>query len=983
MLTIQRASAGSGKTYTLAKKYILNLIAYQNNKGEWILRNERQIEDALQHILAITFTNKATNEMKSRIVENLAQLSSAIEKNLTKEDIKAIPYLLEFKDFFNVDFNQIGEAASIALREILNNYSLFKISTIDSFFQEILRTFTFEANINDSYQLEIDSSYVTDAALESAIHEIDIHPSKMGNAALWLKILMKEEARNSKDWNPFNNRFSPRSIYARLRNALIQLEKEDFKSIKEDIDSYFSDEKKIKALPHLYYTLKDKALKERENQVQNLKLYLKNINGIIERKNLTIKELQSNFLKQLQKIEKIDKTTEKIEFQFNWFTKNRSVFKKNFLTPYHPLDIEASKMYDLLENWIPSDSYYMAWMVYGPLLPYLGLILEIRFFLSQLLETNNLIQISDTSYILKKIIGNDDTPFVFERLGTKIDHYLIDEFQDTSQMQWQILRPLLNEGLAHDKDSLIIGDPKQSIYRFRNADHRLITQVVPLTFVNHISAGDSKEENTNWRSHTQIVEFNNKFFKSLAEVITKISSENGGNTNFNDLYSNVVQHPHNQDGKGYVEIQFLQKPENDDLNEESEDKNDKITWFEKQSLNKVPALISSLIERGYRQKDICVLVNTNERGKQVINSIISYNDKLIDSEIPIDFISEESLLVSSSPAIDTIIGVINNLINPYQYIKKDENKVKDEIQYFNWNNIESDFNIFSKKHEDLSPVEKIMLFLKQEGKEDVRKALFGGTEIPTLSSLVDRIVKYFLNPEIRKSEALYISSFQDLITEYSSSYQDDPTLFMEWWKSRGSKISVATPEGTDAVQIMTIHKSKGLEFKCVILPFASDSFNNLKEEWRWVTPYYFEDLEFPPVLPVKTNSILKDSMHSECYNEFYDQVLTDKLNMYYVAFTRAKNELYILTKQPYKSGNSLGDFLSRILEFNPVKGNYIWTIGTPLSREEIKEEIDIEIQKKDNSIITHFFEDYYVNDIKPRLLSSAKAVLPSGELENN
>lgn len=983
MLTIQRASAGSGKTYTLAKKYILSLIAYKREDKTWKLRNERQIEDAIHHILAITFTNKATNEMKQRIVGNLSLLAQAAHVEITEKVLKDTPYLSDFHEMLNEPYEKIGEAAAFALKIILNNYSLFKISTIDSFFQEILRTFAFEANLNDSYQLELDSTFVTDSALETAIHKLDTHPEQMGNAAFWFKTIMRNIAQKNPGWNPFNKKNSKNSVYGKLRENLKELEKENFKEIKQTIDSYFSDPDNIKRLSQVYFDLKKKAEKERENQVTLLKRYLTNIKDLIKSNGYSEKVINKNFLGQLDKIARFDKDTIKIDCKYESFKKSGTVFKKGFQTHENPVDIEMLKMYDLLDNWIPERSYFNGWLIYGPLIPYLGLILEVRNFISQVLESNNLIRISDTAYILKKIIGDNDTPFVYERLGNRIDHYLIDEFQDTSRMQWDVIRPLLDEGMAKSKDSLIIGDPKQSIYRFRNADHRLITKVVPASFDDKEEKGYSIEENTNWRSQTEVVNFNNYFFKALAQEITKLSKTNGGGYDFSELYSNVEQYPNNQDGKGYVEIRVLQKPMETDVAEdietETETDDEKIGWFEKQALQNLPVLISDLLKRGYRQKDICVLVNTNERGRHVVKALLAYNQSLPEDEKKIDFLSEESLLIGSSPAIEIILGVISKFADPSVKIKNPEEADQNKKQkYYNWNSLKSDFNIFSRLNSQLSPAEKILGFLRQYDLEENLSFLIDDLSTPTLSSLVEAIIKNFLDEDMLKSEAIYLASFQDMVAEFSSSYQDDPALFMEWWQARGSGMSVSTPEGTDAVQIMTIHKSKGLEFNCVIVPFATDSFSFFKPEWRWVKPYEYEEIDMPAILPISTTAILKGTIHEKYYTEFYDQVLTDRLNNYYVAFTRAKNELYVFTSKPTK-GTTIGTYLIKLLFTGDHAEENTITFGEPMSKEDIEEMIEKDRLKNSSLPATHFFKDYFVNKKQPRLLSKASTVLPSGE----
>ena len=1030
MLTIQRASAGSGKTYTLAKKYILNLIAFQNEKGDWKIRNNRQIEDALQHILAITFTNKATNEMKQRITTNLSQMARAADSDITEELLKNTPYLKEFSSITGADYKTIGKAAADALKILLNNYSKFKISTIDSFFQEILRTFTFEANLNDSYQLEIDSSFVNESALDEAIQELDRHPEKMGHATVWLRYIMKEEAKKSQLWNPFSKSRSSRSIYAALRRALTQLEKEEFKDIKESLDDYFSHEDNIARLPKNFLDLRQKATDERDNLLKNIVKKAAAIEYIILSQNLGAK-INKNFQKLLPKITTLSHKTP-FKNSYESYRKAGTVFNSSHRTLGHPLDALVMDLIALLDEWVsPSPgSYYKSWTIYGELMPYLGVIMEVRSFLRNVLESNNLIQLSDTGYILRKIIGDDDAPFVYERLGNRIDHYLIDEFQDTSRMQWDIIYPLLAEGLSKDKDSLIIGDPKQSIYRFRNADHRLITEVVPRVFPLHNACGDSLEDNTNWRSATKVVKFNNYFFKTLAEEITRLSESKATKKDFSALYSNVVQYPHNQSDSGYVEIRVMTKPENGEDDSDFSDGDDGDSgndWFTSAALKNIGPLVSSLVARGYAQKDIGILVNKNRRGTQVVESLIAYNDSLPELTPKIDFISEESLLISSSPAVQTIISVLEKIAAPASRAsnKKAETSAPEgngspetsagespdekvvTRKYYNWNNIRNDYHIFSHDYPDMDPAQRIMLFLNQENKTDEISVMLSKMSVPTLSALVETAIQTFLDEATIAKNAIYLAAFQDIVSDYMAGHPTDVASFLEWWKARGVRNSVSSPEGLDAVRIMTIHKSKGLEFKCVIVPFATDDFmpGILQEEWRWVNPGNLEDISLPPVLPVKTSRNLLGSVHEHIYKEYLDEIFTDRLNMYYVAFTRARNELYVFTKDRSRVRTAISGYLHQILksEILPADTSEEWlmnidditltefedtenkiasgigeiiTYGRPFSQEEIDEEHRKENEKAAaaGKIAHKYLHTYSINSRRPRLRSVASKV---------
>lgn len=1033
MLTLQRASAGSGKTYTLAQIFIQNLIAYKTEEGKWRLRNERQIEDALQHILAITFTNKATNEMKQRIVNNLALLSKADGMTVPSKDfIDDIPYLQLFHETIGASYSDIGKASKIALRTILNNYSYFKISTIDSFFQEILRTFVYEANLNDSYQLEINSDFVTEAALDAALYELDTHPENMGNAIFWLNTLMKGMARTQRGWNIFSKSGNSDSLYHIIKKTLGNLEDENYKKIKDELDTFFADPDSRHQLKQAYLDLIEAERNEVKELLDDIKSQIDVIDATIETNGIIRdKHINNNVLKHFEKfralVGEMDYEGKKIkDFKYGDYLEGKSIFKaavKKIDTT--ALDLEAQKFYRLIHRWFnpEKDSYRIARRIYGELMPYMGLILEIKNFISKILESNNLIQISETSFILKKIIGEDDAPFVYERLGNRIDNYLIDEFQDTSQMQWDIISPLLTEGLAKGKDSLIIGDPKQSIYRFRNANHKLITRTVPATFPLHEAKGESVADNTNWRSHTNIVKFNNYFFRNLAHEIGLLSKEIGADPDFSGLYFNVVQYPSNQNGLGYVEVMFLSEEtdemypqnlwlseediENIDLDDDGSFPSDKWT-FETSALNHLAPLVAELLKRGYRGKDIGILVSKNSQGKSIVESFLAYNETRKDDELKINFISEESLLVSSSPVVSIIINVFEKLTHPQPVESSgsinngNESKGKAPVK---WRDIKVNYELYSLKHPEMTPTERIISFLDSPDNQNSLENLLSDSSIPTLTSIVENIIKNFTDDEMREAEALFISSFQDLVNEYSSGHPNDIASFLEWWYSRGSKASVSCPSFVDAVQIMTIHKSKGLEFKCVIVPFAKESFkaNAKKEEWRWVKPLQLEDVALPPYIPVKTSRSLVDSPHADIYLEFFNQYATDILNTYYVAFTRAKNELYIFANRKASSQNMSG-YLDAVLTNPDILGNRFKEeeldnilnpsslisdenldkimFGSPFTSRQIEDENKKDLEKeKNDGIETHMMEGYFVNESRPKLRSFAARVLPSGDLE--
>lgn len=907
MLQLQRASAGSGKTYTLAKKFIWFLITVKENGQPRRLRTSKEIADGLGRILAITFTNKATNEMKQRIVDKLAELSRAADNELSEKEISSIAYLNDFASALKVTPQAIGKTCLEALSVLLNDYSDFKVSTIDSFFQSILRTFAYESNLNDSYQVEIDTDYLATAAVDATLDTVDKATGDVSSASLWLQMLMDDAASTGSQWNVFQKSETTRSIYNRIRNSIFRLESEEFKEIRKELDEYFENDNDVDPLALSFVSLKSRLEGPLKEAIENTKRYCRQLVKLIDADGLDAKEdCQRWFDSHLRKIPQLlyNDTSSKPPFKPLTISDKKSLLKKGVSSP-HEAEINhiASLMYEAYSHWLElkETPEWKHWSVYAPLIPYLGLLGEARKKMKEFLDSNNMIQLGETNAMLKRIIGDDDTPFIYERLGTTVNHYLIDEFQDTSRMQWDNLMPLLLESESRGEDNLIIGDAKQSIYRFRNADPSLITTTVPETFPTHLAAGMSKEDNTNWRSDRRIVEFNNFFFHYLVKEIEKLGK---GTLDFSDLYGNVAQYPSHRQPSGYIEIRFL---DSGTTTEEGDSDNSEGT-----PLEEIGPLISSLLDRGYECRDIALLVDTNQLGKDVIATIVAYNATLPEGKRKIDFISEESLLVSSAEAVGIIIGVLEKMISG---IKKTDNDQDEEQQkHHDWSDIRSNFSFFSLRHPEMSVAQQITEFLNEDSPVEAINSMLSSMQTVALPALVEAITENFVPVNLRRSQAVFIAALQDMVLEYCDRYAADVASFLNWWNAKGKDRSISSPEGVDAVQIMTVHKAKGLEFKCVIMPYATASLTpRRKSEWRWVRPAScFSDAGLPPFLPVETTPDLEQTEHAEVYQRYFDLYMMDRLNSTYVAFTRAVSELYIITKAPKRADTSIGYYLKTI-----------------------------------------------------------------------
>ena len=903
MLQLQRASAGSGKTYTLTKIYIRNFLAKKVN-NRYRLRTEPEMRAVHGRILAITFTNKATNEMKQRIVTALANLAG-----LYSQDDEKIDYLSDFIEEFSATKEQVQQAALLGLNILLHGYSDFQISTIDAFFQSILRTLAVETDRNESYQIELDDKYLSQVGVDMTLSEVnDNTDRKKSYAKFWIQSLILDMLRDGEGWNPFKK--SKNGLYAELVNFTNLFHSEVFKeNVEAELMEYLtSDVDYMKVYSKLKKSHKDcheeykEAYSESRTAILEMlknegcdfnSLNSKNYGGLWRRQSdsdfsdVPIGKVKFGFGKSIMSLEGVDE-------------EDGVVLLKDYKEKADALQGLAYMLCehrDLMLEWEILDRF---WSATNGKLYYLGLIKSIKENIRQFREENNMIPLSETNRILQGIINEDDAPFIYERVGTYINYYLIDEFQDTSRLQWSNLCPLVSESLSHeeDYDNLIIGDVKQSIYRFRNAEPMLIQNDVPERFDCEIR-GESVDENTNWRSNREIVKFNNSFFHRIAHTLDcERGADKSDSTRLkiSSLYSNAIQKIKNIDKPGYVEVNFMGHNAN--------------------AYDEMGNLVHRLLDKGYAQKDIAFLVSNGDHGVALIDALMAYNaDEKNAGKTPISVISEESLKISSSSAVKLVVAVLQLIVkgNAKKGVKTDDRRnSKVEMDEFI-----SSYNYIYCNNPDLSATEIIERYFSDESNINVSDIL---KEVHTvaLPALVENIIIKVVPEKLRQSDVAFLAAFQDEVLEYCQMYPADIASFVRWWNDTGAKkSSISSPEDTDAVQIMTIHKSKGLEFKCVIIPYADWSLDVTKPSTIWVRPKLPNDVEIsgmPPYLPIGMNNALKDTLYNDDYEQEFDRIVVDQLNKTYVAFTRAVNELYIYAQSTKKAESTLiGDYLKRIV----------------------------------------------------------------------
>lgn len=878
MLTVYKASAGSGKTYTLTYEYIKFLLGYKDpDTGIYHLRANPKEEH--QSILAVTFTNKATEEMKRRIIKELALIAEMPSMGDEKS-----PYLNDLLKLYRCEPQQLRETARIALFQLLFNYTFFNVSTIDSFFQNVLRTFAFEAELDGNYEIELHDSLAFAAGITELLNTIrykdDAHSQQLSK---WIKKYMFSLIDKGNKFNVFNRKSQ---AFDDLYKFVSNTSNEQFKLLLDDkVIGYFYDssriikfeEKLTTEIDNIIIQINDSAKSAlsilTEDELNGLNKYIfDSLKKWAEyKRGNEINNPSSTFIKA--------GTGEQSPFSSKYIKKKTNAASLCKQEPIaNAINVIVSKVLRLKLLSLLYKYIYM-----------LGLVGDILKNVKQYREENNLILLSDTNDLLQRIISKEEAPFIYERMGMRLKHFLIDEFQDTSKMQWLNINPLVSESLSNNYDNLIIGDEKQCIYRFRNSDPSLLREQVSREFEgNIIERGNNITENTNWRSSAEVIKFNNTLFSALASIL-----------GVNDVYSNVTQQvsAKHSSHHGYVKVEFF-----DDKDTDKEQR--KLL-----ALDKMACDIKRQLNSGYKQSDIAILARGNDEG----HKIIEYLMKLManpDADFPkINIISDDSFKIDSSPMVKLILSVLR-LIN-------------DEADMSSRRSPQHNTKKFTHRYifystNGKSPNEAIELASSKDPLEIdnlLEKVL--DMRCLNLPSLVERIIEFYItDKDTRTREAIFLTAFQDEVLDFCSHGKSDINSFLKWWDNPQAEHIITSSTEIDAIRVMTIHKSKGLEFKCVHIPLANWKLAG-KSSLKWFKGIEidgFEDEIVPPVLALSNSKTDLEGtpFEAECLaSKQADKI--DELNATYVAFTRAIDELCINCIY-YTKGNNIANDIKKAFE---------------------------------------------------------------------
>lgn len=900
MLTVYKASAGSGKTYTLAKTYITLLLGIKNHAtGQYELNLDREggnknllFNNRHRRILAITFTRKATEEMKTRIVKELESLAAAPTPGEKEKSNYASSLTAELK----CSRSELSLAAEIALRQLLFDYQNFNVSTIDAFFQRVLHTFARELDRQTDYSVELNDEAAMRAAVSAMLDDFNVSNSAGSPLEDWLYDFMESRIDDGLKANFFNRRSD---LHTDLVKQVAQISRESFKPYVKAMEAYLSDDLNPHPFREFHKELM-RYMKDLRKSVQADALAVFGADQAISPSSLKTAKAQKNVADMMEgKLVDVDFFTDTAYMRAMTDPESdASAFKKG-----QGSDEQSAVVRDFFIRVYKKHQLLQIAKGIRESMTQIGLLRFAWGYLKQFTQENNVLLISDTNQLLERIIGKDPTPFIYERMGLQLKHFLIDEFQDTSQMQWRNLCPLVenslagdeDEGRESDNDSLVIGDEKQSIYRFRNSDSSILHSGIQEHFGdNAIQKGHERSENTNYRSSADVVRFNNTFFSIFAEQ--------WGITGFENVVQDIKEE--HKGYRGYV--RFIPTSVPVPGKENAQDIEQEV--FEDMA-NQIKRMVH---EGGYDFKDIAILLDTNKFVAKVVDFLIENYAQ----EIPV--LSDEALFLNKSWAVQLVISVLRIIdaeqsgetIKSHPFATRAQAlEIMNRFQYF-----VAQPNLAYKESEGdentIEPCDALEMAIESVGQRN--DSLQMGVDAirakrpSTLVALIEAVIQtQFPDIEARSTHSAYLAALQDVAIEFAANANASLHSFLSWWDDNSGKLTIGGASDTNAVRVMTIHKSKGLEFPCVLLPMCKWSMtwdNSPKKLPRiWTAALSEKGMDglnttfAPPALNVKLDKSAQYpcSPFKDVYEEERKKALSDMLNKTYVAFTRAEAELIV------------------------------------------------------------------------------------------
>ncbi len=876
--TVYRSSAGSGKTHTLVKEY-LNLV----------LRNP----EVYRNILAITFTNKAANEMRERILNALRHLSDP-RANAGESTIKhMLPDLLETT---GLDEKTLTDNAAKVLHDILHNYEDFSVSTIDSFIHRIIRTFAFDLHLPLNFEVELDEQAMVGMAVDMLLGQVGVEP-------VTTDVLLRFAASridDEKNWD----------IEKDLRKFARKLLRDDIAEHLPLLESMNArDILKASELMNISVRKFEKEITDKakglvatwsRNDITQDDLYYAR-NGVFG----FVSKLAGGNFSTLE-----NKNARKTLDEGKWASSKPGPAK---LTVIEKLSEDMGMMLrDIIEHIEKGKPQYVLYKLLRRNIYPLAVLAEIDAVLQQIRQAESIIHISEFDKRIAMVVENEPVPFIYERLGDRYHHFLIDEFQDTSVLEWQNILPLIENSLGEAHFNMLVGDPKQAIYRFKGGEVEQLVKLpsihkrpdTPEMLMREKQLGDhynGKQLRKNFRSASNIIAFNNAIYAHLGTSLPE---------SLQGIYEDCRQEIPNDKTGGEVRIRFLDAGGN---------MSDREPLYFEHIREYIGEMTSP---HGYKLKDIAILTRSNASASKIARNLLL-------GGIPV--VSAESLLLSSSPGVNFLVSSLDLIANR-------EDRLAMAVMI--------NFITSQKSNSPHSTLAQVMNGGEKQMAFDRFRDFLGSEGIafdPAMLSQmglyerVEELVRVFVN---MPSPDPYVSFFLDLVFEYAGNVRLPDEDFTAYWRENSHKFSVVVPEGLDAVNVMTIHKAKGLEFPVVIFPFANSRVDNSRNQ-VWI-PIREEQLPGLKAALVPLSSTLEDTDYEWVYREEQEKALLDMLNIMYVATTRPTRNLFIICDKPPADKTDINNIPACLKSYLESEGQWEeakneYNFGEPAMAAEGKE----------------------------------------------
>lgn len=866
LFTVYKSSAGSGKTFTLTREY---------------LKLALQKPDQYKKSLAVTFTNKATQEMKDRIIRNLFLFSNGMNEGMGSQ----------LMDLLKIDSITFQKSCQSLLKSILHNYSRFSVQTIDRFFQNVMRSFARELSLQGDGELLLKTDEVRNAVVDLLMEDLSV------NQALrdWVLEFSIDKLEQKGRWD----------IRKDILGFTSELMKDDFKVKEQALQLAINDYSKLKN----YKTKLFKIINRYESDLDDIG---KKAIQLIENKGLSILDFSYGAGSAPNLFNKIQSHTKKYDIGSRVLgalesdgqtlaSKKSNKREEIFQLAHNGLLDYFQQVINYIEENIKA---YTSAREIAKNIYLLGITWQFNQKLQEYKAEEGIQFLSDTTQFLNDIIGTDpaESPFVYEKMGSFYEHFLMDEFQDTSTLQWQNFRPLIENSLSEGNENLVVGDVKQSIYRWRGGDWRLLLKGLEEDIPAHFYQEKSLDHN--YRSKPNVIDFNNNLFAQLPSIIQQYAINRKSNPfheEFQPLlsdltlaYKDVIQqkqstYPYN----GFVSMQFIE--------EDEDEEGEKVTWQEL-SLSKFVSDLETIQDYGVKLNQVGILIRTKKDGIALQEFLEKYKTENPAKAIKYHYniISDETLRLSSA-------HIVNFLLNCFQFLYTEDAIAQAQMKFYYQKIIHTDngniHELVKASGEDNFLPED---FLKQQ------KQLLS----LNLLEMSERLIQLFELKNIQEEKA-YLSAFQDVLLDFGN--KGGIPDFMEWWDQNHETYVIKLQAGENAARMMTIHKAKGLEFKVCFIPLLDWSITPVASMaptlWVETENTQFEDI---PYVPIKHSAALVESNFNAHYWKEEVKSFMDSLNMLYVASTRAGDALIINTV-----ANNKDNYMSSILK-NYAEQSEFW-----------------------------------------------------------